>query len=65
MVSLTNFDKDDKNKEYFKVMAWTTKLQEVLVQQALNDGISSYYERVKDSFDSLVEIAFVGACQYV
>lgn len=27
IVSLTNFDKNDKNGQYFKVMAWTNKLK--------------------------------------
>lgn len=44
-------------------MAWTAvKLEEVRVKQQLNDGMSKYYHNIKDSFEKLVEVCFVGKC---
>lgn len=65
LISLANFNQNDKNGEYFKLLAWDTKLKPHYVSRELNDGISNYYATHKASFDSIVEIAFAGRCEYI
>ena len=67
VISLTNFDEFDQRKEYFKIQAWTIKLQKIVPPdnfEQLNRAMNKYYESVKSSFDTLIEIAFVGGCLY-
>ena len=64
-ISLVNFDRYNMSGDYFKLMAWTTKLVKVDVKQELNEGMNGYYAGVSASFDELVEVAFVGRCDYV
>jgi hypothetical protein len=68
VVSLTNFDPQDENGEYFKTLAWTNKLKKFETPDefaSLNNGMSSYYNQVKDSFHELVEVSFVGNSKFV
>jgi hypothetical protein len=59
-ISLTNFDPKDPDGDYFKVLSWTTKLQECPTNPLLNKGMNQYYATIKDSFYQLVEICFIG-----
>ena len=64
-IALVNFERHNVFGDFFKVMAWTVKLAKVEVKQELNEGMNRYYSGVKNSFDELVEVAFVGRCDYV
>ena len=64
-IALVNFERHNVFGDFFKVMAWTIKLTKVEVRQELNEGMNQYYNSVKNSFDELVEVAFVGRCDYV
>ena len=64
-ISLVNFERYNMFGDYFKLMAWTIKLVKVDVKQELNEGMNRYYESVSANFDELVEVAFVGRCDYV
>lgn len=68
VVSLTNFDKNDENGEFFRILAWTNKLKKFETAdefQSLNLGLNQYYQRNKDTFDQLVEVSFVGNSKFV
>ena len=68
VVSLTNFDENDDNGENFRTLAWTNKLKKFETAdefQSLNNGMNAYYSKVKDSFDQLVEVSFVGNSKFV
>ena len=68
VISLTNFDENDDNGEYFRTLAWTNKLKKYETAdefQSLNIGMNAYYSKVKDSFDQLVEVSFVGNSKFV
>jgi len=51
--------------DYFKLLAWTTKLVSVDVKQELNEGMNHYFSSISNNFDELVEMSFVGRCDYV
>lgn len=68
VVSLTNFDPHNENGEYFRTLAWTNKLKKFETAdefELLNTGMSFYYNEVKDTFDELVEVSFVGNSKFV
>ena len=65
LISIVNFDKNDPCANYFKLMAWTVKLVPHDVDVRLNEGMNLYLHGVKESFEELVEVVFVGRCQYV
>ena len=69
IVSITNFDREDKNENYFKFLAWTNKLKPFPKSghdfSILESGINKYYSAIKDSFDELVELSLVGGSKFV
>jgi len=65
LISLLNFDRHNMFGDYFKLLAWTTKLVSVDVKQELNEGMNHYFSSISNNFDELVEVAFVGRCDYV
>ena len=65
LISLLNFDRQNMFGDYFKLLAWTIKLVSVDVAQELNEGMSHYFSSISNNFDELVEVAFVGRCDYV
>jgi hypothetical protein len=64
-ISLTNFDPENAEGDYFKVMSWTTKLVECRTSPKLNEGMNKYFDTIKGDFYELVEICFIGQCQYL
>jgi hypothetical protein len=68
IISVTNFDKNDRNGEFFKILAWTNKLKKFETPDSfelLQNGMNEYFASVKDSFDELVEVSFVGNSKFV
>jgi branched-subunit amino acid aminotransferase/4-amino-4-deoxychorismate lyase len=68
VISLVNFDRFDERGEYFKVLAWTNKLKMFSPNdhfERLNQGINDYFHEIKDTFDELIELSFVGNSKYV
>lgn len=70
VISLTNFDRDDANGEYFKVKAWTSKLAVYRGPskddfKSLNEGLSQYFAEHKDTFDKLLQLNFCGNSKYI
>ena len=65
LVSLVNFDRDDNFGQYFKVLAFTVKLEKYELNDKLDDGLNNYYTKIKNYFDELVEARFIGQCQYL
>ena len=65
LISLLNFDQLNKFGDYFKLLAWTIKLVPYEVKQELNEGMNHYFSNIINTFDELVEVAFVGRCDYV
>lgn len=68
IISIANFNKEDPNGEYFKILAWTNKLKKFETHdrfELLHNGINEYYSAVKDTFDELVEVSFVGNSKFV
>lgn len=63
-ITIVNFDKDHPQGLHFKMLAFTTKLKAVPLNDALNVGMSKYYTSVKDRFDVLVEVSLVGRSKY-
>ena len=49
-ISLTNFDPKDQDKDYFKILSYTTKLVECPTNPKLNEGMNKYFETIKDTF---------------
>lgn len=43
-ISLVNFENDNKDDKFFKLMAWSIKLQPFPIPQCLNDAMSNYYK---------------------
>jgi hypothetical protein len=63
IISVTNFIKDDPDRNYFKTLAWTSKLRPFAPGdefESLNRGMSAYYQNNQDSFIELIEVSFVG-----
>lgn len=65
LVSIVNFDREDQTGQVFKIMAFTIRLQRYELDDNLNQGLNNYYQRVKDTFCELIEITFIGKCQYM
>ena len=68
VISLVNFDKENEKGEYFKVLAWTNKLKMFSPNdhyEILNNGLNMYFESVKDTFEELIELSFVGNSKFV
>ena len=72
MVTLVNFDEENKNKEFFEVYAWNVKtLKPVAVKNAvinfdkLHQIMNTYFEHIKDKFHELIEVQFVGVNDFV
>ena len=68
IVSVTNFDQDAPDGEYFKTLAWTSKLKPFLAGEelrSLDEGMSTYFHKIKDAFVELIEVSFVGSSKYV
>ena len=62
-MSLVNFENDNKDDQFFKLMAWTIKLNPFPIPQCLNDAMSDYYKQNFDTFDRLVEVRLVCNCK--
>lgn len=65
VISLTHFDYFDRNQQFFKIKAWTTKLIEFELSDKLLDGINFYFRNAKVQFESLVEVSFCGDNNYL
>lgn len=68
IISLTNLDINNKNGQYFKIQAWTTKLKIYDTPDsfgALHNSMNMYFDRVRGSFDELVEVSFVGSSKFI
>lgn len=69
IISLTNFNRDHKCGQYFKVLSWTNKLKKFPRGNKdfsiLEKGLNEYYAAVKDTFDEFVELSFVGNSKYI
>ena len=68
VVSLTNFDRESTNGDYFKTLAWTIKLKVFETAdefELLNSGMNQYFNTIKDTFDELIEVSFVGNSKFV
>ena len=68
LVSLTNFDRNDDRKQYFKLQAWTIKLKPYTTPdnfERLHQSLNTYFDENQKSFDTLVELAFVGSGKFV
>ena len=63
--SLTRFDREDPNGEYFDIKAWFARLRPFQISQNLTLGMNKYFAEFKDRFDQLVEVKFIGNCHYV
>lgn len=57
IVSLVNFDREEKNEQFFKVYAWSPKyLEEIHVEDELTEGMNRYYIANEENFYQLVEV---------
>ena len=65
LISVVNFERNSDQGKHFKVLAFTTKLKVFPIADELNEGLNQYYKGVMDSFESIVEISFVGKSQYL
>lgn len=66
LVSITNFEKDNPNKDYFRIYAWSTKIfRQIEVSMRLHFSMNNYYFKNKEFFHELVEVAFCGGGDYV
>ena len=63
--SLTSFEPRNPRGEYFFIKAWYSMLKPFPISDALLTGINKFYEEIKQFFYELVEIKFVGNCNYV
>jgi hypothetical protein len=54
IVSLTNFDQQNPDGQFFKTLAWTNKLKVFTTAdnfEMLNNGMNNYYSNNLESFD--------------
>jgi hypothetical protein len=68
IISLTNFDPWDDHNKYFKISAWTIKLKKFTSMdnfEMLQNSMNRYYNKVKNTFDDLIEVSFVGGSRFV
>lgn len=66
LVSITNFEQDNPNGDYFRIYAWSTKMfRRIDVSARLHVSMNNYYFRNKECFHELVEVAFCGGGEYV
>ena len=68
VISLVSFDRDNEWGEYFKVLAWTNKLKMFSPNdhyEILNSGLNAYFEQVRETFEELIEVSFVGNSKFV
>ena len=70
VISLTNFDREDANGEFFKIKAWTSKLAVYRGPskddfESLNKGISHYFAEHKETFDKLLQLNFCGNSKFI
>ena len=60
-VSLVNFDPEEKNEKYMKLVAYKINTrQELKVAESVNQALSDYYKANRDRFEKLVEVTLVG-----
>lgn len=64
-ISLVNFDFDNKNNEFFKLLAWTIKLVPFEIPEVINEALSNYYRDNFEFFHELVEVQLVCNCKMV
>lgn len=43
LISLLNFDRQNQQGRFFKLLAWTVKLKPIPVSEVLNEALSKYY----------------------
>ena len=68
VISLTNFEENHPEGQYFKTLAFTNKLKIFSTAdnfEMLNNGMNYYYSQNLDNFDELVEVSFVGNSKFV
>lgn len=63
--SVANFDYLDDKQEFFKILAWTTKLKKFDVPSGLAKGMNEYFKQNKEFFAELIEISFCGDNKFV
>lgn len=63
--SLTSFDPKDPNGEYFYIKAWFARLRPFQISEKLTLGMNKFFGEIKERFHQLVEVKFVGNCNYV
>lgn len=63
--SVINFDQENKLGEYFKLMAWTNKLDPFHFNPEINQHLSLYFNGIKEHFEYLEEVAFVVNNSYI
>jgi len=63
--SLTRFDPNDSNGEYFHIKAWYSRLRPFQISDKLNIGMNKFFDSIKENFSELVSVKFVGNCNYV
>lgn len=69
IVSIINFDREDSHGKFFKVLAWTNKLKTFPRAcqdfSILENALDQYFSSIRDSFDELVELSFLGGSKFV
>lgn len=59
IVSVTNFEKDNKDGQYFRVYAWQViNLKTVEISEAFHKCINQYYVENRDIFGEVIEVSF-------
>ena len=65
VISLVNFDSDNVDGEFFKLMAWSIKLKTFDIPEEVNISLSNYYRDNLSFFKRLVEVQMVFNCKMV
>ena len=66
LISLVNFDRENKYDEFFKLFAWSSKLLKAhQISERLNYGLNGYFRRNQYKFHELIKVQFVGKNEYI
>jgi len=66
LISLVNFDRNNKYDEFFKLFAWSSKMLKAMqISEGLNHGVNTYFKRNQHKFHELIEVQFVGKADYL
>lgn len=66
LISLTSFERNNPKREFLKLYAWDSKtLEHFHVSQSLSYELNMYYQKNRETFGELVEVAFCGNQKYL